>query len=318
MPSSFVYTLPAFQETLSPTVILTADGFGRGLQGGLTSKSTAGSSSNSSDAVPAGVWFSTSYLINIQPMPTQSIFTSPLTKPIPSIIISNGKPESTKSAEGDGASDCKIFGCKPHCDLFACDGRCGIFGCSGGCGPLGCVGDCPLVKFRGLDCVTGCGSSGSENDCNDNDSDNENDNDDNDCDDPVTASACTTECEEIVPCTDKDTKTSTTATIHDPVTTALMTGFYDTNRMPMNTNYNATASSIIEYGLGYHGSLQSTTTTTVTASPTASISTFTSVVVVTPTPTPVAPRTVCFLHDDILWFEIQMITNSLEKDWAQP
>lgn len=58
------------------------------------------------------------------------------------------------------------------------------------------------------------------------------------------------------------------------------------------------ASSIIEYGLGYHGSLQSTTTTTVTASPTASISTFTSVVVVTPTP--VAPRTVCFLHDDIL------------------
>ncbi|KAF5872977.1 uncharacterized protein Bfra_008254 [Botrytis fragariae] len=223
MPSSFVYTLPAFQDTFSPTPIPTADGFGRGLHEGTTSKSPTGpdSSSSSGTAVPAGVWFSTPHPITIQPMPT--------------------------------------------------------------------VG-------------------------NNNENNNESDDDDNDCDDPVTASACTTECEESVACSARDTRTNTAATTHYPVTKTIMTGFYDIDPTPTNINYDAIASSISEAGLKYYGSLQSTTTTTVTASPTASISTITSVIVVTPTPTPVAPRAICFVHDDTLWFEFQIITNSFESD----
>ncbi|TGO80912.1 hypothetical protein BPOR_1534g00010 [Botrytis porri] len=294
-----------------------------GLHGGTTWKSTTGpdSSSSSSTAVPAGVWFSTPHPITIQPLPTVSIVIPSLTKTFPSVTISSGKPKSTKSAEGHGTRNCKIFGCKSHCGLFACYGGCGIFGCSGGCGPLGCFwGDCPLIKCGGLGYVTGCGSSGPDNGGNNNSNNNENVNDDNDCDDPVTALAGTgiisnwgpspmteysSTTKESVACSARDTRTTTTDTTHYPVTTAIMTGFYDIDRTPTNTNYDAIAPSVIEAGLKYYGSLQSTTTTTITASLTASISTVTSIILVTPRPTPMAPRAVCFLHDDTLWLNFR-------------
>lgn len=177
MPSSFAYTLPAFQETFSPTPIPTTHGSSVSLGGGSISATT--SSSSSSTAIAAIVWHSTPHLITIQPMPTSSIILPPLTTPIPTITITSGKPKSTKSASGDGTRDCGIFGCKPSCGLFGCDGGCGIFGCGGGCGPFGCNGDCPLEVCGGLGCVGGaCGSRPTNNN-------------DNDCDKPVTASACT-------------------------------------------------------------------------------------------------------------------------------
>lgn len=180
MPPSFIYNLPAFQETFSPTAIPTAYGVAGGHVGGTTSASATTSKSSSSTAVAGGIWYSTPHPITIQPMPTQSIILPPLSTPIPSVTVSKGKPKSTTSAVGAGTRDCSIFGCKPYCGIFGCDGGCGIFGCGGGCGPFGCIPDCSLSTCGGLGCVGGgCGSAGSNND------------DDNNCDDPVTASACT-------------------------------------------------------------------------------------------------------------------------------
>lgn len=182
MPSSFIYTLPAFQQTFSPTAIPTTYGVAAGRNGETASASATASSSSSSSstAVAAVVWYSTPHIITIQPMPTQSVILPPLTRNIPSVTVSSGKPKPTTSTARHGSRQCGIFGFKPSCGLFGCDGGCGIFGCGGGCSPFGCKGDCPLSLCGGLGCIGGaCGSTGSDN------------NNNNDCSDPVTASACT-------------------------------------------------------------------------------------------------------------------------------
>lgn len=76
-----------------------------------------------------------------------------------------------------------------------------------------------------------------------------------------------------------------------------MTGFYDSEPASINTKYDSIASSIIHAGLEYYGFVKSTGTKTVT-----------------PTPTAIVPRAVCFLLQDILWYNVQIITNGFETD----
>ncbi|EDN99276.1 hypothetical protein SS1G_02128 [Sclerotinia sclerotiorum 1980 UF-70] len=131
--------------------------------------------------------------------------------------------------------------------------------------------------------------------------------------DPTTIIIMITECEETVACTAEDTRTTTTATTGYPVTTASMTGFYDSDPTSINTNYDAIASSIIQAGLKYYGFLKSTATMA-TASPTATVVTITSNIVATPTPEAIVPQAVCLLVADVLWYSVQIITNGFETD----
>ncbi|CAD6446912.1 f6d5cff8-cbfa-480f-9e27-745d368ed426 [Sclerotinia trifoliorum] len=284
MPSSFIYTLLAFQQTFFPTAIPTTYGVAAGRNGETASASATASSSSSSSSTA-----------------------------VAAVIYLKWQAQPTTSTARHGTRQCEIFGCKPYCGLFGCDGGCGLFGCTG---------DCPLDLCGGLGCTGGAyRSTGSDNNNND------------DCSDSVTASACTviisswsyspmteystttkTECEETVACTAEDTRTTTTATKGYPVTTASMTGFYDSDPTSINTKYDAIASSIIQAGLKYYGLLQSTSTTMATASPTAKISTVTSDIVTAPTPETIVPQAVCILITNILWYNVQIITNGFETD----
>ncbi|KAJ8069027.1 hypothetical protein OCU04_002702 [Sclerotinia nivalis] len=315
-PSSFIFTLGPNEATFPPTAIPTtsasyAIGEGGGV-GGASSSSTAvgggggvggasSSSSSSTSVVPVAVasiiFYSTPVPVTIQPQPTHSITTPPLSTPIPTVTVSKGTPKSACKTNC-GSHQCNIFGCKPDCGLFGCDGGCGIFGCGGGCGPLGCVGDCPLDICGGLNCIGG-GCSSSTDDQNE------------DCDEPSTISACTfivssfstspmteystttkTHCATFVECSSEDSVTTTTETTSETQSTAEYISAYEIG-YPSTADdaaISTLASSILSQRLAldktrYSGLTvaPSTSTITVTATPTQSTSTTTSIVVVTPT-----------------------------------